>query len=796
MMWHPSYIVDTRALAAQTQVYALLPESPPLALTLGASRILHEITSKPTPPREITLTDADRQMLLTEWRDLNVAELRDQLLHFEQTKGLAKLGERMRNRLGLLFKQLAERANQSHWGATYTYRRLAAPETIKVEFEEVLSAEEKARVRPKTGKTDVRRQPERFSYVYEGLHKIERETRIRISAGDAETPWFTVFVKEVPTLRFLRYRRSELGYIHSSNERVTIHGSEGRQDEDIHLVREGEESRLAVKSGSRVTITGGAHKDLEHFEVLPQDRQELHLAAKLMGTSLLWPVADAIGIGLAGNLQGACATILSNYVETQNPFLQSLTFDPRKDSKGFAFTLKEAINEDIKLLLRFRDTDGIWGTYKLTLSVVPDAEPRFEFAASEVVRRDAVTNKVVIPFSLKVTDDNGLLGLWYEVSIVKQGDRTTERKVLRTQVFPVRTFTPLWTPNTYESTRLKPSDPGARIAHQTLGQAQLFSALALAHAPLAGPLAAIQSAPVEVNRTFQREYRQRQGPEAPLNNADEYFDTMVLDLSPIETKDKDGKPIREEIEVPYVVSVRLVAKDNRVRTDQATGAAVPASSEVKHSEAFEFTVLTEIEVLAEETRREWDIRERCDGLLARLKENRDFLERLHKEFATTGGPDVKTAINIVREAERALRDSRDTLRREIIRDMRQIYREFWLNRVREEVLVRIDKLICRPLEALVKDDGPFDSALRVVGDTAKKTETEGLKTPPAEFKFAADEMTVVIKRFEEIIAEIKELESFNRVVERVRDITRAQRKVVADLKALHRKRLKEEVEKP
>jgi hypothetical protein len=256
---------------------------------------------------------------------------------------------------------------------------------------------------------------------------------------------------------------------------------------------------------------------------------------------------------------------------------------------------------------------------------------------------------------------------------------------------------------------------------------------------------------------------------------------------------KPGKTVTKLLEPPYRLVVRLVAVDNRM-TVTSDGQLLTQPQRTVYHAAFEFNVVTENDLLIEESRREEEIRERCDNLLAKLVAIRDQLVKMRNEAEQLNEDLALRFARDGEDAQRTLTDCRDLLQREIIRDLRLIYRELWFNRVQQKELDRLDEKICRPLEQLVRDGEQFDLAHESIGLLAQRLRNERQRVPPAAFDPAVLQMNLLIERFNKIIQEIKGLIEYAKALEILRDLIKSQERINELLKQIFQKRKREELQ--
>ncbi len=820
--------------------------TPPIITAADIDRL---VLRKPLPHVPPVLSQADLDFLPRDWRGLSAPDLEARLKEFGETKSPEKLGDGMRKQLSGLFEVLDQRAGQSHIGKRQWFRRLEIPDKVTVEFEQVLTEEERARTPPKLGSPKVPRTPGTTSFVYE-FKKIEQPLRFRVTAGDARSAWFKIDVRPLPALAKLWREQEEPGYLHRSTTRVkTYLGNKGRPENDKtdEVSLEGEESRIEVPSGTRLWFKARSYKPLQLIRIKPlaQDDGGKGLQAKVACQVVSAPALALDAPGLGGPLMTFWSMDAHDRADKDNPYLKNLnhTFG----SPEFDFALTEIVNDEVRLVLHFTDTDGIPANRRLTVSVTPDKEPEFLTANFEIVRREMVTNQVIIPFTIQVRDDHGLTAVWYEVTAQK-----LDGKEMTKQVFPLRRFVPIrysqpgQAPAQYEDyQKVRARFERGELSFGRLMVTELFDAalpekryrevpyrlgeLQLAQTGLAQlglaqvdpfcftPLVFCQMPAIELTRQFEYTHPNRRDNEIPIGPADEYLDTMRLqgygdpDNPPKPGRVPEGGPPNpDDWAPPYKLIVRIIATDNRVRSDEH-GNPVLDPQQGKVSEAIEFLVVDDGYIIGQMNDRELDIRDRLVSIWENLNRARLTVNTLRKSFEVGDfkkPEDLDVAIAYCQDAARTFRDASDAMDRDVIREMRLIYRELLLNRCQAEqqridyrnsVVGRIDLKICRPGEELraavpASDQAPsFDRAVKAFEELGSLLGEKRLQTPPTAFDPALRRADRVIERVAEILEEMRKLEDINKVISQIRNIIDIQDRINKAIEQLRKKKLEDEL---
>ncbi|MCS7168371.1 MAG: hypothetical protein RMI91_13515 [Gemmatales bacterium] len=785
-------------IGAEDAWWAYLSAQSPLPVPLISSNVIQQIVwnaglAEHVPP--LTWSAAEYRHLPASWQGLSAAELERRLVQLTDQFSIIGLGRAVNAQLGQLFEELRRRAEQRHWGRRIYFRRLRVYDQVTLEYQELLTEEERRRIRAQTERLPVNRSPGSFHYRYE-FRRIERPRRFRVFAGDAVTPWYYIEVRPLPALRELVRWQLEPGHLHASDDWV--------ERGPISVALEGnQEIRFDAPLGAQIRLVGRTTKPLQALEIALQQQRETDLYAYVASHALFHTMLGDLTSPWA--FSALAHTI--HQLETTNPYLQRLEFTP--DTDQFTAWLRPLGNEELRLVLRFTDTEGIRNSRRVTIVPQPDKEPEFQYASFEVVRREAITPRAIIPFSGLVRDDNGLTEVYYEVTVV-QNDGKPLGPPTR---IPLRTFSPVIMLDRLENLELGTGEGGARwvqprtlrggvaqrslarvVPFRTLGNHATWPPTVLLQAPFMGAFAT--NPPPVFEQVVEHEFRYEMRPlGAPfLTNTDEFLFTELVprDVT-VPDPNNPKKMITKPLAPPYRLVVRLVAQDNRL-TVGSDGQLRPEPQRTVYHAAFEFNVVTEDDLLIEESRREEEIRDRCDNILAKLNSIRDQLVKMRNEAEQPLTEDL--ALRFARDtedAQRAVVDARDTVQREIIRDLRLIYRELWFNRVPQKELDRLDEKICRPLEQLVREGDQFDLAQETLGLLAQRLRNEYRAVRSATFDPAVFQMRLLIERFSAIINEIKGLIEYAKALEILRDLIKAQEKINLLLRELFKKRQKEEL---
>jgi len=682
------------------------------------------------------MPENERILLPDSWQNMPLRDLSIKLKTFAAEESAELLGRSVAERVKRFFIALDERAARSKLGTRKTFRKLTVPAKITLEFENIIEVEDRARARAKRGQPELKRLPLANEYQYD-FKKVERPMRLRAYSGSLSTPWHRVEVRPLPTLsRLVRYQ-DEPAYLHGSLSRVVLG--------PLVLSVDGEESRANAPMGSHVWFEGESQKPLKTVRVI------------------------------AENLGDAPA------VEHQ------------PGQTRFLIRPGRSLTEDLRFKLEFEDMDGIKASRNLVLVLTPDKPPEFLKAQFVAVNPKFITPRAILPLSVVVRDDSALLGLEYEVTMQKN-DRSAQANVR----MPFRQFSPV---HVYQR------EPGGLRFEQpedlTIGRltAQLHADSGVNPFHLTGALAALPShwlplaqppMSVSLRRDYSHDYidHNQFGPVLSLD--DEFLDTLLLRAA------ANRSPEKPFFDTPYRMTIRLVAHDNRMREDVRP--SVPQHQEGRSQETFEFTVVSEQDVLIEAGRREEDLRDRFEEAITALRKVRSGLKRIRDELDTPSparDEDLRRSVNDAADATKALAAVRGALggtNENVLSGFRNIFRELALNRVDERVLDRVDGKICKPLAVILQAGQSFAKLEESVDTLARRLDAERAGTPKTVLNDPVSQADRVLAQLDAILQDMRKLIEFNEALRVLRDLINNEQKVVDQMRQLIQKKLKDDLD--
>ena len=146
------------------------------------------------------------------------------------------------------------------------------------------------------------------------------------------------------------------------------------------------------------------------------------------------------------------------------------------------------------------------------------------------------------------------------------------------------------------------------------------------------------------------------------------------------------------------------------------------------------------------------------------------------------------------DATKALAQIRGALDEKVLREFRQIYREFALNRVDERILDRIDRRICNPLAILLQPEQSFAKLETGTDALARRLESEGGSLPKNLLSEPLAQADRVLARLEEILNDMRKLIEFNEALRVLRDLIQNEQKLVDEMKKLIQQKLKNDLD--
>ncbi len=547
--------------------------------------------------------------------------------------------------------------------------------------------------------------------------KVERPMRLRAYAASVSTPWHEVEVKPLPTLKHLVRFHRELGYLHGSNSEVPVG--------PLALPLDGEESRGDAPRSSTVWLEGESHKPLQSVRVVTENPADMPI------------------------------------VEHQSGAMR------------FVLRLPALKGEDLRMRLEYEDMDGIVAVRKILLMLIPDKAPEFIKAQFEAVNRKFVTPQAILPLSVTARDDVALLDLQYEISLQKN-----DRTVMHELKLPMRQFSPLRVHGDVPGgLRFEQSEevtlPGVLSRLPSDQQGDPLQMISAAGRLPAGWLAIWPAWRASLRKEYAQEYVDRNLYGPVVSVEDEFLDTRLL-------RSSLNKPMEQPLlTVPYRMVIRLSARDNRmVRGNES---ALAQHQEGKTSEAFEFNVVSEQDVLIEAGRREEDLRDRFEEAIAGLMKIRSTLKRIREDLEVPSqakDDEIRRAVNDAQDATKALAAVRTSLDEKVLREFRQVYRELALNRVDARVLDRVDGRICRPLAVLLQPGQGYGKLEELVDTLARRLDAERLSTPKNVLTEPLDQCNRVLAKLDEILQDMKKLIEFNEALRVLRDLINNEQKLL------------------
>ncbi len=678
-------------------------------------------------PMEV-LSPSEAAQLPVAWRHRPIKQILASLEELESLASAEAFGDQMRIQLLQLFNELDHRADQSHSLRRRTFRRLLVPNKITIEFEQLLEGEDRGQIRAKRGQPEVKRIEGTMDFIYD-FKKIEQPFRFRAITAEAATPWYQVDVKPLPNLKKLIRYHSEPGYLHESNQRVATG--------PFVMSLEGDESRAEAPMGTLVQLDGQSYKNLQTVRLISDQ-----------------PLAQSPG---------------------------TVTHQPGQSD--FSISLRPLGKEDLRCRLELIDTDGIMAVRKLIITSANDRPAEFARAAFEVINRKMITPQAILPLSVTVRDDHGLMQLAYDVTLEKM-----DRTLLYHTRLPMRQFQPIQLAQPYRPPFRfeRQNDPELSRLLASLPGDPIRTCSAMMQLPLTGAAGLWPKPYWQTVREYRAQYQDANLFGPVIKVTDEFLDTLAIRAAL-------KKPMEQPLtNTPYRLVVRLVAMDNR--RDESGDHSLPLHQESMSLEAFDFLVVNEQDLMIETGKREEDLRDRCEEVLAQLKKIKTQLQKMQTEFPTYSEQELKRVVADASDFQKSLNHHRLMLDEKVLREFRQVYRELALNRCQIKVLERIDEKICQPLAILLQPGNLFNQTEDAFDVFARQLEADKKNLSPALWSSTQFPLDQLIRRIEDIMNEMRRLIEFNQALQVLRDLIRAMDENVKAIEEWRKRKQKEELD--
>jgi hypothetical protein len=372
---------------------------------------------------------------------------------------------------------------------------------------------------------------------------------------------------------------------------------------------------------------------------------------------------------------------------------------------GHRFQVRfDNVRSKLDFALEFTDTDNVTALRRVEIIPQPDLPPTVDdFRVCDMIRRTSqgymVTPVALIPFSGIVKDDVALEGVEFAYTLVKL-DKQAESNLRGLLLLSAATMLPggpgheLYTAATVaavtKSTKqITPEEQAKEIRRlalaifqKKLGEEPRFN--------LAEIRANLDKAPPD--RKLLNEFRFDQG------DADTSFDVKPLGLEVLRGG-TDPQP-------RYKMQIWVEAVDNNIETG-------PGKSLVK--ERLPFIIVSEDELLSEIGKEEEGEYTKLSEVVTLLKQAQARMDTVKQQLIDSNKVEGTMSVEI--EAQETLLDKHKLAVTEVKAAYDRILRELKANRVSPDWIRRVDKDICKQLEAALTDDvGEFATTAKALQD--------------------------------------------------------------------------------
>jgi hypothetical protein len=643
---------------------------------------------------------------LLDWKTWSVDKLYLQHLREDVRRAMKEQHAAGDQALEKIFTDLAEVADALHMSRTL--RRLKAPSVVQAFF------------RGKSSKASNPIKKEEFNKYTISLRELKESARVTVRGEDYYTPYKTITLVPPPGLIELTVDKSEPAYIYWRliGSQVPLKGKR-QQFTGVPVGFTGEYVSLPVPAGTDLTL---------HAKV---DR----------------PLKPGI------RLVAPAHRMFKNSVTLPTEVVLSA------DGTGFDIAFKDVARDTLEFDVEYADLDNVKGRRRVVIEPVQDQRPDWGETALGVALRTPklgkgeadkgqaatlgmlVTPKAVLPFKAQVRDDYGLTDVSYayeyaetEFELAGFAKESKDRVPVLVFAGPARQR---WTTPILSAFRFPAGvglfDPGeaaywawlsgaverdvaraAKRAEAVKGEAPVFqfqerltekNHLEVPEAALTELLKPGQKMrPLNregLTREFKLSFDESLLDEQFLNH--NYFfslEKLLPQLAPSGSKSSGPQ-------LHYQLKIALLARDNNVETGPGT-----APSKV----SFNFLVVSENELLAQIVAEEEELRGNMERALKKLNDARtalaDGITRLKAQNTRLDEPATRFD-----QSRKGVQETFGSVQ-EIYNNYYRILKEMKVNRVKADLIARVNEKIVKELrEALSPNNGFFmltDEALTKV----------------------------------------------------------------------------------
>jgi hypothetical protein len=495
-----------------------------------------------------------------------------------------------------------------------------------------------------------------------------------------------------------------------------------------------------------------------------------------------------------------------------SPALKNLPITVSKDLQGFEFSVSR-LDSRVEVQFVFRDEDGAVGDQKLVLEATPDAEPEWVQFKPVVVRevggRFMVTPEAVIPFLFSVSDDRGLAGLDYVISL-REAPSESEGAARAVQgacvlgllqTGPDKSLVPtlvrlsalLPHSETSVAGRFPVSDFQTRIdrMREVADQDQILENLTKPVDGEALRKRMIRSYILKDLDSLDPHLHTRSGHDADVADTVDRYPFKGFDVGQIKRK-VDGietglKARTDEVQVRYEMLVAGEARDINVEK--------PGRGVRRSTQQYAFLIVSDTELLYQislEEQRLFDELKKAYDELAKAK-----AEMSRLRFDIPSSPDGLgkdrnyLALSVrVEDVEKSLREGLRVTTK-VHQDYDKILREMRTNRIhkgdKRDLVSRVKDNVVLPLGGVLQTNFPDAQAstgrLRRALDDGNLPDMDRLARSRAQAEQADQNLDVLLTQLREILVQMQGIVDINKIIAKLKEIEEREQANYQRLKA-------------
>ncbi|HLN27627.1 MAG TPA: hypothetical protein VK395_07765 [Gemmataceae bacterium] len=543
------------------------------------------------------------------------------------------------------------------------------------------------------------------------LTDLRESVRFTANGEDYYTPYKTIIVVPPPSLVELTRDEDQPAYLY---HRPPLGGQpkdlRGKKQEflGVPISLSGNASRIEIPAGTNITLKGKTDKALQ----VPNG---VRLRAREGNAAIKAQVRQA---------------------------------DPQSFEVRF-----ENVTAPIDFVFEFTDTDNVIGSRPVVIKPIDDTPPDVDVQV-EVLRKVNQTYLVSvggkIPFSGKIRDDHGLQDVEYVYNLTSPAAQALANAKAVTSLLQ---FTPCgvgaeWLAGPYlsvvaASVRSPAEDTSRRPERLRLGT----------FARRAKELSVDDETPDVLEKHLHEKPEQTLLRDHTLDPEEEAFDVEKL-----------GLKVSDELQFQPQYRLRLWvdATDNNIETGPGVGSS---------KEKFNFLIVSENELLLEIAKEEESLHIKLEDAVNKLKEARNKVEQVSQELPSLKPEEFSPMARRAEEIQETLVKSWD-VSREVHQDYRKILKELMVNRVRDQIIKKVDTAICEPLDGAINQE--FVRADEATQAFHKMLEEKKADLPTT--NATKEKLDTLIDRLTRILDAMGDITTINKIIEQLTQIVASEGK--------------------